>query len=106
MYARRELRYNSDMDKVFHNVSDLPETNRSVVEAIVGHPLRSDDVLYIATIRVENKPTSAERNAAWDELMSIIAETHQQAGNSGLSSEQIDALIDSECAAVRYGRSE
>jgi type VI protein secretion system component VasF len=94
------------MDKSFHNVSDLPEASRSAVEAMVGHPLQRDDVLYIATIRVENKPASAERDAAWNELMAIIADMHQHVAASGMTPEQIDALIDSECEAVRYGRSE
>ncbi len=94
------------MDKSFHNVSDLPEASRSAVEAIVGHPLQSDDVLYVAAFRVETKPTAAEHNAAWDELMSIIAEMHRHVVTAGLSPEQIDASIDSECEAVRYGRSE
>jgi hypothetical protein len=102
----RKLWYNWRMEKSLHNVSDLPEANRSAVEAIVGHPLRSDDVLYIATLRVETEPTAVERNAAWDELMSIIADTHQHVARSGMTPEQIDALIDSECEAVRYGRGE
>jgi hypothetical protein len=94
------------MDKSLHNVSDLPQADRSAVEAIVGHPLQNDDVLYIATLRVETEPTVAERNAAWDDLMSIIADVHQHVATSGMSPEQIDTLIDSECAAVRYGRGE
>ena len=46
----RALCYNSAMDKSLHNVSDLPQADRSAVEAIVGHPLQNDDVLYIAMI--------------------------------------------------------
>lgn len=92
------------MEKSLHNVGDLPPATRSAVESLVGHPLRNDEVLYIATIGLEAEPTAAERNAAWDELESIIAEMQQHAARSGLSSEQIDELIDSESAAVRYGR--
>jgi hypothetical protein len=94
------------MERSLHNVSDLPAADRSAVEAIVGHALRSDDVLYIATLRVEGEPAAAERNAAWDEVESIIAGTNRHAAQSGLTSDQIDALIDSESAAVRYGRGE
>jgi hypothetical protein len=94
------------MGKSLHNVSDLAEANRAAVETIVGHPLRSDDVLYIATLRVETQPSAADRNAAWDELESMIADANHQAAESGLSAEQIDALVDSESAAVRYGLSE
>lgn len=93
------------MEKSLHQVADLPETDRSMVEKLVGHPLRTDDVIYIATLGVASEPAEAERTAAWMELESIIAETQRNAAKSGLSSEQVDAIIDAECAAVRYGRS-
>jgi hypothetical protein len=64
--------YNSDMEKSLHNVSDLPEANRSAVEAIVGHPLRSDGVLYIATLHVETEPTAVDRNARTKYCLSIL----------------------------------
>ena len=92
------------MEKSSHNVGDLPAATRAAVESLVGHPLRNDEVLYIATMGLETGPTAAERNAAWDELESIISEMQQHAAKSGLSPEQIDELIDSESAAVRYGR--
>jgi len=88
------------MEESLHNVSDLATANRSAIEAIVGHPLQSSDVLYIATLSVEVHP-AAQRDAAWDELESIIAEANQRAAISGFSSEQIDSLIDSASAAVR-----
>jgi len=93
------------MEKSLHHVADLPETDRSMVEKLVGHTLQKDDVIYIAALGVAAEPEEAQRTAAWNELESIIAETQRNAEKSGLPSEQIDALIDAECAAVRYGHS-
>lgn len=92
------------MEKSLHNIADLPEAARSAVEALVGHPLRKEDMLYIGTVGIESEPIPAVQLAAWHELESIIAETHRSAKASGLSSEQIDNLIDEESAAVRYDR--
>jgi hypothetical protein len=50
----------------------------------------------------EFSPTDCD--AAWDELDSLIAQMQQTALTSGFSREQLDALLDEECAAVRYGR--
>jgi hypothetical protein len=92
------------MERSLHHVADLPEAARSAVEGLVGHPLDNDDVLYIATLGVQAEPSQADRNAAWDEVEAVIGQMQRNAAKSGLSSEQIDALLDAECAAVRAGR--
>jgi hypothetical protein len=92
------------MEKSLHNIADLSDSTRATVEGLVGHPLRPDDVLYIATLGVQSESTPAEKQAAWDELESILAETQRSAQASGLSPDEIDKLIDEESAAVRYGR--
>jgi hypothetical protein len=91
------------MERALHHVADLPDAARSAVERLMGHPLRNEDVLYIASLGVQDEEAAADRNPAWDEVESLIQQTQQHAAKSGLSSEQIDALIDAECAAVRYG---
>lgn len=98
--------YNSGMERSVYHVADLPEAARAAVEGLVGHPLGNDEVLYIATLGVQPEPAVADRNAAWDELETIVAPTQRNAAKSGLASEQIDALLDAECEAVRYGRRE
>ena len=90
------------MDKSLHHVADLPPAARSAVEGLVGHPLDNDEVLFIATLGVQAERVQTEKNKAWDELESIVGAMQRSASASGLSGEQIDALIDSECAAVRY----
>jgi predicted transcriptional regulator len=45
-----------------------------------------------------------ERNTGLEKLKAIMAEMSHNAAKSGLSPEQIDAIIDAECEAVRYGR--
>ena len=89
------------MEGSIHHVADLGETARSAVEGLVGHPLGNDELIYVASLGVQPEPTPAERNAAWDEVAAVVAEMQQNAGRSGLSSDQIDALIDAECEAVR-----
>jgi hypothetical protein len=92
------------MERSLHHVADLGESARSAVEGLVGHPLGNDDVIYVASLGVQAGATPAERNEAWDEVEAVIAQMQQNAARSGLSSEQIAALIDAECAAVRYDR--
>lgn len=92
-----------EMERTLHNVSDLSADARSAVEAIVGHPLASGDVLYIAALGVSTEPAPSEQRAAWDELESIISQMQRHAAEAGLSAEQIDEVIDSESAEVRYG---
>jgi hypothetical protein len=91
------------MERALHHVADLPDAARSEVERLMGHPLKNDDVLYIASIGVQDDEQAAERTGAWGEAESLIQQTQNTAAKSGLSPEQIDALIDAECNAVRYG---
>ena len=84
-------------------MADLPAAARSEVERLMGHPLKNDDVLYIASIGVQDDEQADERTAAWNDIESLMQQTQSNAVKSGLSSEQIDALIDAECTAVRYG---
>lgn len=85
-----------------HNVSDLSSDARSAIESILGHPLGNSDVLYIVALSSEIQPLVSERNAAWDELETMISDVHQHAAQSGLTPREIDDIIDLECAAVRY----
>jgi hypothetical protein len=87
-----------------HNVADLPNDARSAIEGLVGHPLSNNEVLYIATLSAPASPLPAERHAAWDEVEAIISHVQRSAAASGLSPDQIDALLDAECASVRASR--
>ena len=92
------------MQGSIHHVADLGESARSAVEDLVGHPLANDELIYVASLGVQAEASRTERDAAWDEVETLIAQMQQNATRSGLSSEQIDALIDTECQAVRYDR--
>ncbi|HJT33547.1 MAG TPA: hypothetical protein VJ783_15995 [Pirellulales bacterium] len=85
------------------NVSDLPAHARSAIEGIVGHALQSGEVLLIATLSPESHLSASERNGAWDEIEAMISQMRQHAARSCFSPNEIDEVIDSECAAVRYG---
>jgi hypothetical protein len=91
------------MDELLHNVSDLPSTQRSVIESIIGHALRDDQQLFIAAIDAAVEPAAAVRQKAWDELQEIITEAHENVLGSGVTPEALDQTIDEACNEVRYG---
>ena len=96
--------YNAHMDKLLHNVGDLPSHERSAVEAIIGHSLRDDQQLYIVALDAGVEPSVAVRRQAWNELEEIIAEAHQNVRDSGVSPQELDRTIDETCDEVRYGK--
>ncbi len=92
------------MDGAFHNVGDLPLSERSAVEAIIGRALRDDQQLYIVALDAAVEPAQAVRDEAWSELEEIIAEAHHNVRQSGVSQEAIEQTIDDACDEVRYGK--
>ena len=91
------------MDNLLHNVNDLPTATRSVVETLVGHPLRDDQRLYIVAFDPVEERSTEVRRAAWDELQKIMEVMKNNARDSGRSADEIDRLIDEACESVRYG---
>ena len=96
--------YNLGMDKLFHNVGDLSNPDRSAVENLMGHPLRDDQQLYIVALDAVAEPVAAERQSAWDDLQAIIADAKDNVGQSPESADNIERVIDEACNDVRYGR--
>jgi hypothetical protein len=92
------------MEQLLHNVDQLSSATRSAVEALIGHPLRDDQQLYIAAIKKTADPSVEERRHAWDELQKIIADLHSTTRRSGAPAEQVERTIDEECETVRYGK--
>lgn len=92
------------MDKLFHNVGDLPFDERSAVEAIIGHSLRDEQHLYIVALDAAVDPSVAVRRGAWQELEEIIAEAQQNVSDTGVSTEELEREIDEACDQVRYGK--
>ena len=91
------------MDKFLHNVGDLPSTERSAVESIIGRVLRDDQQVFIVALDVAADPAAAVRHQAWNELEEIIAECHENVRGSGVTLEELDRTIDEACNEVRYG---
>jgi hypothetical protein len=91
------------MEKLLHIVGDLPFTERSAVEAIIGHALRDDQQLYIVALDAAVEPADAVRRQAWKELNEIIAEAHDHVRHSGVTPDELDRTIDEACNEVRYG---
>lgn len=92
------------MDKLLHNVGKLPGSARSVVENLVGHALQDDQNLYIVALDAAKEPSAAERQAAWNELESIITEAKDNVRHTSEPAESIDQIIDEACNDVRYGK--
>lgn len=91
------------MEKSVHNVGELSAPARSAVEGLVGHPLRDDQQLFIVAIDAACTPT-AERQGAWRDLQSILAESHENVRQSGVANDELDRAIDKACYEVRYGK--
>jgi hypothetical protein len=68
----------------------------------MGHPLRDDQQLFIVAIDAACSPT-AERQAAWRDLQSILAESHENLRQSGVAHDELNRAIDEACEEVRYG---
>ncbi len=92
------------MDKLLHNVGDLPSPERSAVEAILGHALRDDQQLYIIALDAAVEPSADIRRQAWYDLEQIIAEAHDNVRDAGVSAEELEQTIDEACDVVRYGK--
>lgn len=91
------------MEQHLLKVNELPLGARSAVESLVGHPLGDSQQLYIAAFDAPSEPTAEDRRSAWEEMRKMISLMQENARQSGLTAEEIDRLIDSECDAVRYG---
>jgi hypothetical protein len=95
--------YNPDMDKLLHNVGDLPSPERFAVESIIGHALRDDQQLYIVALDAAAQLAAEVRRHAWSELEEIIAEAHSNVCTSGVAPQQLEQTIDEACNEVRDG---
>lgn len=94
--------YNSNMDKLLHNVGELPFPERSAVEAIIGYTLRDDQQLYIVAVDAAVEPADTDRRQAWSELEAIIADAHDNVRGAGVAPEELERMIDQSCDEVRY----
>ena len=91
------------MDKIVRNVVDLPAATRSAVEGLIGHPLRDEQRLYIVALDASLEPSQETRRKAWNDIQPLLDQAAAHAEKSGLSSDEIDSIIDTECERVRYG---
>ena len=92
------------MDSVFHNVGDLATPERSILETLMGHPLRNDQTLYIVAMDQASERDARARLRASQELDEILAESHENVRQNGQSTDELERVIDEACDEVRYGR--
>lgn len=91
------------MDNILRNVADLPASARSAVETLMGHPLRDEQRLFIVALDDSARPTVPERQAAWEQIRTLLDEAAANVARSGLADEAAERLADETCEAVRYG---
>ena len=70
----------------------------------MGRPLRDSQQVYIVALDDATEPSADERQSAWRELETLIAETHAQVQQNGVPVDQLEQTIDEVCDDVRYGR--
>ena len=92
------------MEKLLHNVSDLPAAARSAVEGLVGHQLRNDQQLFIVALEAVSEPPLQQRREAWNDLQKIVNEMHANVRDAGIDTTYVERTIDEACDEVRYGR--
>ena len=92
------------MEKLLHNVGELPSSERSAVEAILGQTLRDDQQLYIVALDGAVEPSADVRRQAWHDLEQIIAEAQDNVRDSGASPDELERTIAEACDEVRYGK--
>ncbi len=92
------------MEKHLHNVGDLPAPARSVVEGLMGRPLRDNQQVFIVAFDDVTEPPAEDRRQAWQELAAIIADTHARVRQTGATANQLEQAIDEACDEVRFGR--
>jgi hypothetical protein len=91
------------MEKHLHNVEELAASTRSVVEDLMGRPLRDDEQVYIVAIERGADPSIDQRKQAWGELNEILAEIREHVTLARTSTADVERTIDEECHDVRYG---
>jgi hypothetical protein len=85
------------------NVADLSDEQRKTVEALIGQPLRSDQVLYWIVMNPGREPTAADKAKARAGLQNLFAKVDRQIDAEGTTPEQFEAAVDE---AVRHVRSQ
>jgi hypothetical protein len=91
------------MEKLLHNVADLPLSTRAAVEELVGHALNEEQRVFVAVVDAAHEPLTTDRLAAWDQLRSIMDAIHARVRASGTDVADIERAIDQACDEVRYG---
>jgi hypothetical protein len=91
------------MEKVLHNVAELPLATRAAVEELVGHALNEEQRVFVAVVDAPHEPLASDRLEAWDELRKMMDAIHAQVRASGTDVADVEWAIDQACDKVRYG---
>ena len=92
------------MDKLLHNVGDLPASARSAVESLMGHALRDNQQLYIMALDTATEPAVEQRREASHDLQEIMHEMQSSVRQTGIAGDEVERIIDEACDEVRYGQ--
>jgi hypothetical protein len=92
------------MEKLLHNVGDLPASARTVVESLMGHALRDNQQVYIVALDTATEPPAGQRREAWNDLQEIMHDMHASVRQTRIAAAEVERTIDQVCDEVRYGK--
>lgn len=74
-------------------VDDLPEPDRRSLENLLGHPLQSDQQVFVMVFSAGQVPDKAAREAAAERIRSTLADIDQYQKADGITGEEVDEAI-------------
>jgi hypothetical protein len=89
--------------KSFNQASNLSAEQRQAVEAMVGHPLNGEDMVFLVVMHPGREPTAEDKAHARARLEKVFEQVDRHGDEHNVSPEEADRAID---AAVRDVRSQ
>ncbi|MGA2032112.1 MAG: hypothetical protein ABSG68_07655 [Thermoguttaceae bacterium] len=83
------------------NVTDLPATERQVLEGMLGQPLSPDQRVFVMAYTPSAVPEESVREAARERLRRTFEKVDQYAAAHGVTPEEAEAAIDEAMEHVR-----
>lgn len=89
------------MNTLIRNVRDLEAANRRSLESLLGQPLSEDEQVIIRVVAVSKPTDAARKQAAFLRLREISEEAARSRESQGVSSEEVDRIIDEAIEEIR-----
>lgn len=80
--------------KLSSNVADLSDDQRKVVESLIGHKLRREQVLYWLVVSPGREPTSAAKAESRSGLQELFEKVDRRFAEQGTTEEEFGMAVD------------